>query len=287
MTTDGDIASTQPETTTTTNLAGGFDFNEALSVEYKNNPSITKFGGDVNKLSKSYLELQSMMGQSRVPVPKDDMDAAAWGLYDKAFGVPEDAGNYELTSDYDFDLTGFKDLMKQNHISPAVAQKLLNAHIEEFKRLDEQKAIDFENEKQATIKTLKEEWGMAFEQKRNDAALFLKKMAGSEEDYNHYLSKIGNDAKFIKLLAKMGESTSEGSLGGMSGQVAGYTKTPADARAEFERIKADSNDAYWAGVKNKRNDMNWCKEHGQSYISEAERKQRIDYVNTLMQMMMG
>ena len=38
----------QPETTTTT---GGFNFNEALSMEYKDNPSITKFGGDVNVIS--------------------------------------------------------------------------------------------------------------------------------------------------------------------------------------------------------------------------------------------
>lgn len=282
MTTDVDT-SYQPETTTTT---GGFNFNEALSTEYRDNPSITKFGGDVNKLSKSYLELQSLMGQSKVAVPKDDMDLTAWSMYDKAFGIPDDASGYELTSDIEFDMTEFKDLMKKHHIPPKTAQELLNAHLSEFAAFEQQQAEAFEAEKQATLQSLKQEWGQAFEQKRNDAALFLRKMAGNDEDYNHFLSKIGNDAKFIKILAKMGEATSEGSIGGMTGQVASYrVKTPSEARAEFERIQADSSDAYWAGIKNKRNDMAWCKANGQSYVSEAERKERVNYVDSIIKLM--
>lgn len=283
MTTETTTTDFQPETTTTT---GGFDFNEALSAEYKNNPSITKFGGDVNKLSKSYLELQSLMGQSKIAVPKDDMDLTAWGMYDKAFGIPDDASGYELNSAYDMDLTEFKDLMKKHHIPPKTAQELLNVHLGEFQKLEDEKQQAFEAEKQATIETLKQEWGAAFEQKRDEAALFLRKMSGNEEDYNHFLSKIGNDAKFIKILSKMSEMTSEGSIGGMTGQVASYKiKTPAEAKAEFERIQADPNDAFWAGTKNKRNDITWCKEHGQSFVSEAERKERVNYVDSIIELM--
>lgn len=281
--TTGSTTDFQPETTTTT---GGFNFNEALSMEYKDNPSIAKFGGDVNKLSKSYLELQSLMGQSKVAVPKDETDLTAWSVYDKAFGIPEKASEYNLTTEHDLDLTEFKDMMKKHHIPQKTAQELLNMHLGEFAKLEQQQADAFEAEKQATLQTLKQEWGQAFEQKRNDAALFLQKMAGNEEDYNYFLSKIGNDAKFIKILSKMSDATSEGSIGGMTGQVASYKiKTPAEARAEFERIQADSNDAYWSGIRNRRNDMSWCKEHGQSFISEAERKERVNYVNSLMQLM--
>ena len=281
--TTGSTTDFQPETTTTT---GGFNFNEALSMEYKDNPSITKFGGDVNKLSKSYIELQSLMGQNKVAVPKDETDLTAWSMYDKAFGIPEKASEYNLTTEHDLDLTEFKDMMKKHHIPQKTAQELLNMHLSEFAKLEQQQADAFEAEKQATLQTLKQEWGHAFEQKRKDAALFLQKMAGNEEDYNYFLSKIGNDAKFIKILSKMSDATSEGSIGGMTGQVASYKiKTPAEARAEFERIQADSNDAYWSGIRNKRNDISWCKEHGQSFISESERKERVNYVNSLMQLM--
>ena len=132
----------QPETGTTP--SNGYNFSSALSVEYQNNPSITKFGGDVNKLAKSYLSLESLMGQGRVAIPKDENDANAWGLYDKAFGVPEAADGYELNAPEGADLTTFKDLMKQNHISPAVAQKLLDAHLNEFVVLEQSRQQEAE-----------------------------------------------------------------------------------------------------------------------------------------------
>ena len=38
-----------------------------LSEEYRNHPSIQKFN-DANGLAKSYLNLESMMGQEKIPV---------------------------------------------------------------------------------------------------------------------------------------------------------------------------------------------------------------------------
>ena len=116
------------------------------------------------------------------------------------------------------------------------------------------------------------------------AAKYLEKMSGSKEDYEYFLGKIGNDAKFIKLLAQMGNSISEGSLGGMEGQVSGFTKTPSEAKAELDKILNDPSDAYWAGARNRRNDPIWCKQNNQSFVSEAERKARVSYVQSLMAM---
>lgn len=261
-----------------------FDFSSALSAEYKDNPSITKFGGDVNKLSKSYLELQSLMGQGRVAVPKDDADAVAWGLYDKAFGVPDTAEGYQLNAAEGADLAEFKSLMKQNHISPAVAQKLLDAHLHEFEVYEQMKEQQAEVDKSNAEQQLKKEWGLKYSENMSKAAKYLEKMSGSKEDYEYFLGKIGNDAKFIKLLAQMGNSISEGSLGGMEGQVSGFTKTPSEAKAELDKILNDPSDAYWAGARNRRNDPIWCKQNNQSFVSEAERKARVSYVQSLMAM---
>ncbi len=261
-----------------------FDFSSALSAEYKDNPSITKFGGDVNKLSKSYLELQSLMGQGRVAVPKDDADAVAWGLYDKAFGVPDTAEGYQLSAAEGVDLAEFKNLMKQNHISPAVAQKLLDAHVHEFEIYEQMKEQQAEVDKSNAEQQLKKEWGLKYSENMSKAARYLEKMSGNKEDYEYFLGKIGNDAKFIKLLAQMGNSISEGSLGGMEGQVSGFTKTPSEAKAELDKILNDPSDAYWAGARNRRNDPTWCKQNNQSFVSEAERKARVSYVQSLMAM---
>lgn len=273
----------QPDNATTT-TTGGYDLSSALSVEYQNNPSITKFGGDVNKLAKSYLELQGLMGQGRVAIPKDDNDVNAWGLYDKAFGVPDAATGYELTAPDGADLTGFKDLMKQNHISPTVAQKLLDAHLSEFSNYEALKKQEAEVAKNAAETALKQEWGLKYPENMSKANKYLEKMSENQEDYKYFLDKIGNDAKFIKLLARMGDNISEGSLGGMEGQVSGFTKTPSEAKAELDRIMNDPEDAYWAGSLNKRNDPAWCKQNNKSFVSEQERKARVNYVLSLMQM---
>lgn len=281
MTTDPNIG--QPSGSLGSDTTQGFDFSSALSAEYRDNPSITKFGGDVNKLSKSYLELQSLMGQGRVAIPKDDNDGVAWGLYDKAFGVPDNAADYQLTGE-GADLVEFKNLMKQNHISPAVAQKLLDAHLNEFKVYENLKAQQAEQAKQTAEAELKKEWGLKYNENMELARTFLQKMSGNQEEYDYFNSLIGNDAKFIKLLSRMGSQISEGSLGGFEGQVSGFTKTPSEAKAEFQRIMSDPNDAFWAGSKNKRNDPNWCRQNNQSWVSDEERRARVDYVNSLMQM---
>lgn len=281
MTTDPNIG--QPSEGLGSSTSQPFDFSSALSAEYRDNPSITKFGGDVNKLSKSYLELQSLMGQGRVAIPKDENDGVAWGLYDKAFGVPDTAEAYELTGEY-ADLPEFKTLMKQNHIPPATAQKLLDAHLHEFEAYEQLKSQEAEQARQTAANELKKEWGLKYNENIETARNFLQKMAGSREEYDYFNSLIGNDAKFIKLLSRIGSQISEGSLGGFEGQVSGFTKTPAEAKAELDKIMNDPSDAYWAGARNKRNDPNWCRQNNAHFVSESERKARVAYVNSLMQM---
>ena len=271
--------------TTTTTPASSYNFSDALSPEFKNHPSILKFGGDINKLSKSYVELQSLMGQSKVAIPKDENDGVAWGLYDNAFGVPETADKYDLKAPEGVSLDEFKTIMKQNHIPQSVAQKLLDAHLGEFDRYENAIKEQTKAEQAKCEKELKQEWGAAYDEKMDTAARVLEKMSGSKEEHDYFLNKIGNDTRFIRFLARMGESMSEGTLGGLEGQAGGFTKTPSEAKAEFDRIMADPNDAYFAGVKNKRNDMAWCREHNQSYVSEKERQERVAYMQSLMQMM--
>ena len=77
---------------------------------------------------------------------------------------------------------------------------------------------------------------------------------------------------------------SEGSIGGGAGQVGNFTKTPAEAKAELDAIMNDPNDAYWAGARNRRDNAAWCREHGGNFVPEEERRARVAYVTSLMQM---
>lgn len=257
----------------------------SLSEEYRNHPSIQKFT-DPNGLAKSYLSLESMMGQEKIPVPKGADDTNAWGMYRKAFNVPENADGYNIKIEgvEDDKLGSLKELFHKHNISQEAAQELTNAHLDGVKDLfahqDQLRQVAMEN---ATAE-LKKDWGLKYEENLKTARNFLEKMAGNEEDYKYFEGVIGNDAKFIKLLSKMGASISEGSLGGFETQTGGFVKTPAEAKAELDAILNDPNDAYWAGARNKRDNARYCKEHNLSYVSEEERKARIQYVNSLMAM---
>lgn len=268
----------------TPETAGGDEWYDELSDEYRNHPSITKFS-DANGLAKSYLSLESLMGRDKIPVPKGDDDVNAWSLYNKAFNIPNSAEDYKFEFEGDeTQLTGYKQLAHKYHLSNDVAQALLNAHIQDFKDYEERKVQAFNAQSEEATKQLKAEWGLKYDENLKSARTFLEKMSDSKEEYDYYNDKIGNDVHFIKLLSKMGNSISEGSLGGFEGQVGGFTKTPAEAKAELDKIMNDPSDAYWAGSMNRRNDAKYCKEHNLTYVSEEERKARVEYVNSLMQM---
>lgn len=276
-----DVGNTQPQDNGV-NGNGGFEF----APEYRDNPSITKFGGDVNKLAGSYLALQSLMGQGRVVIPKDANDITAWQAYDKALGIPEEADGYNLEAPEGVDMTGFNELMKVNHIPPAAAKNIFDALVNDFTVMQESEEKEAETKMQQAEASLRKEWGLKYKENIDNAANCLRKMCDSEDEYNYYNQKIGNDAKMLKLLAKMGEMTAEGNLGGFDGGARkSFTLTPAEAQAELNAILANPDDAYFAGVgSNRRTDVRWCRENNKSWVSEAERKARVDYVNSLLLM---
>ena len=258
---------------------------DSLNDEYKNHPSIQKFQ-DANGMAKSYLSLETMLGQEKIPVPKNAQDSNAWALYRKAFDVPETADKYDIKIEGvgDDKLQGLKEIFHKHNISQTAAQELTNAHIQDFKEYEEMKARAFNADAEKASAELKKEWGAKYEENLTTARTFLEKMSASKEEYDYFDNKIGNDPKFIKLLAKMGNSISEGNLGGFEGQGGGFSKTPAEAKQELDKILNDPDDAFWAGARNKRNNLKYCKEHNLDFVSEEERKARVQYVNSLMAM---
>ena len=284
--TDEPMTTDTPVTTTDNVEAGGEaqQWYSSLSEEYRNHPSIQKFS-DANGLAKSYLSLESLMGRDKIPVPKGEDDVNAWGIFNKTFNVPDKAEDYKFTVEgQEQDLGQLKQLAHKFHLSNEAAQELLNAHIQDFKDYENAKIQQSNLEQEEATKQLKAEWGLKFDENLKSAKHFLEKMSDSKDDFDYFNSKIGNDVKFIKLLSKMGNSISEGSLGGFEGQVGGFTKTPQEAKVELDKIMSDPTDAYWAGSMNRRNDAKYCREHNLTYVSEEERKARVAYVNSLMQM---
>ncbi len=284
ITTEPMTEPTAPETTPAAapTMAG-------LNAEYLNHPSLQKFGGDVNKLAGSYLGLEKAFSGNKVAVPTDENDATAWGLYDKAFQVPEKADGYALENvPEEADLTAFKQLMKDNHVPAKTAQKLCDAYIAEIMGRVTAEQEKNELDRVDAEQSLKKEWGLKYAQNMAIAADFLKKNYGeSDDDRREALDKYGNDPKFIKMLVTMAGKVSEGNLGGMTGQSTSLALTPAEAKQELNAIYNDINHPYWTGARNHRDNPRWAAERRLAPVTAAEHRAAVARVEELKRMAGG
>lgn len=179
-----------------------------------------------------------------------------------------------LTAPENMDLTEFTSLMTEHQISESVAQKLLDAHLSEFNKFEQELERQADKDRQETEASLKKEWGADFDTRLSGADACLKRLSG--DDYDHFIDRYGNDACFIRFLDKLSSSLSEGSLETTEGM---NKISPAE---ELSKILADPNDVFWAGAKNYRNNLKWCEEHNQPFVTEQERLDRVKYVQGLI-----
>lgn len=260
-----------------------FNFTQALAPEFRDNPSLSKFGGDVNKLVKSNLELESYLGGERIPVPKDEKDETAWGFYRKAFGVPDKPEGYELPPVDGYDATELRQFARSLNLNNKQAAALQERYLGEMRRMTAEHTQKLEADKLEAVNSLKKEWGVKFEENIANARNAIKKLAG-DEGFARLEQKYGNDPDFIKAFSKAGELLSESSLGGFEGQVNGFAKTPSEAQAELQKIMDDPNNPYWTGVKNYRNNPTWAREHNVTYVSEQDRLAAVERYKKLVEM---
>ena len=240
----------------------------SLEGDFKDHPSIQKFD-NVNGLAKSYLSLEKMMGQDKIVMPKDETDTEGWNSLYGRLGVPETAEGYGLVqpenvpeglSDAQMDTKAFADVAKKYNLTPAQAKGMQSEYTDMITGIYNEgeagKATAMENAKAE----LTNEWGLAYSEKINLAKGVLTKFAGDKAEFDYIDAKIGNDPKAVKMLAKIGEQFSEGSLGDFKPS-GSFTKTPAEAQKEYNAIMDDTSDPFWKGDQT-----------------------RVDYVMSLMKM---
>ena len=252
---------------------------DSLPEDLRNNPTVQKYKTPEDQV-KGHLELQKMMGNDKVALPKDENDTAAIAAFNRAIGVPDVAKGYDLPvpdaipgmEGMQFGSDEFKGIAHKHKLTPTQAAGLQGdyvAMLADIKATSEQGYIDAVNEAKAS---LTKEWGLAYETKVKLAQSVMNKFAGNKENFEYINAKIGADPIALKFLATVGEQFGEGSLGDMGVHSTSFTKTPVEAKREYDGIMADKNDDYWTGVRNK------------NTIPEAQRRERVAYVESLLRM---
>jgi len=252
---------------------------DSLPEDYKANPSIQKFKKPED-MAKSYLELSGLLGNEKIALPKDADDVVAIAHLNKALGVPETADKYELSQTeapagmeaMSFGDEGFKELAFKHKLTPSQAEGMKNDYVEILGTIHEGQIKAYTEAVEASKSELNKEWGLAYPAKVKLAQDVMNKFAGSKEAFDSINAKLGTDPVALKMLAKIGEQFSEGSLGDLGDPTTGFTKTPAEAKREYDTIMSDPNDVYWSGVRN------------QNRVSETIRKERVSHVESLLKM---
>jgi len=252
---------------------------DGLPQDMKDNPNIQKFK-DVDGMAKSYLELSSLLGHEKVPIPKDENDLAAIAHLDKVRGVPDDVKGYELEAPtpppgmegMEFGMDRFKELAHKHKLTPTQAKGIMDDYtgmLAEIHKGSQDAYVDSVN---IAKNELNKEWGLTYATKVKLAQDVMNKFAGSKEAFEHINAKLGADPVALKFLATVGSNFKEGSLGNLGEPATSFTKTPTEAKREYDGIMNDPNDIYWSGVRNNQ------------VVSESVRKERITHVESLLRM---
>lgn len=272
---DGD---TGAGTATATAWLEGFS-----NPDLKNNASLKRYDSP-EKLAEAYLNLEKTLGTEKIPWPKDEKDEAGWQrVYDK-LGIPKDEKGYEVDDikmpdalkGMAFDKASFIKIAHEFKLTPAQAKGLWGKYGETILGAHQKALADFTGKVEGARAALMQEWGDKFETNKALAQKVMNMFSGDKDTAEFIASQIGSNPLGMKFFAKIGEHFAEHSVGDFGPSGGGFTKSPAEARAEIEKIQSDPYHPYW-GNKDKA---------GQP-IPQALHKKAVEQFEALMQMSMA
>ena len=225
------------------------NWRDTLPDDIKSEPSLTAFK-DFEGLLRGYLGAKKMVGADKIAVPGKHASEDDWREVYTKLGLPQDIKEYNLEAPKDVKLndtfmSDFKALAHKNGVLPKQAQALLGFYAEKSKTAsaDFQKSVKLAQEK--SLGALKQEWGEAYSKKLGQAEFALRKFADPDTIKFIEQTGLGNDAKIIKLFAKVAESFGEDTIHTEGGDGSDGAMTPEQATKEVNKVMGDPNHPYW------------------------------------------
>lgn len=187
---------------------------DTLPDDLKSNTSLSKFE-TTEGLAKSYINLETMLGKDKVPVPKDG-DTEGWERYYKAGGRPEKPEEYGFAKpeklpeglDYAPDLDAriaqsFHKAGLNKSQAAAVRNELIAIMAEGHEAQSSQSQIALSDGEAK----LKAQWGRAYDQNMQIAKSELKKRGSAEFVAFLESSGLGNHPEMASLLYNIAKDT--------------------------------------------------------------------------------
>lgn len=239
------ITDTQDQTSSTSS-----NWTSSLPEDIRDNPVFSKYKNSEEAL-RGFLAVQPLIGADKIILPSKDAKPEEWHerVFDR-LGRPKDPKEYPIPTDLQIPedlpiddklIENFRLEAHKLGILPQQFQGIYKWFMNEnISRYNDHNALSTKTRDDAETK-LRTEWGAAYGQNLALARKVLDSFG--DKDLGGWLTKHGlnNDPSFVKMMAKVGQSMSEGQL---VGKPRGLTKTPEEAKEEINRIKSDEKSSY-------------------------------------------
>lgn len=220
---------------------------EALPEDLRANPSLAQFN-DMADLAKSYIHTKSQVGKKGTVLPNEKDTPEVWDNFYKTLGRP-DLDKYEIQAKKEAgiaedDVKAFKEAAHKAGLLPKQAQMILDWNTELSVQKNQLVQAATKQRQEQGVVELKKEWGAGWDKNVSAARMAVREIGG--ESFQKFLTETGlaNDPTMIKAMANFGakifgEDKIVGNGAGKFGQ------TPAEIRAEINRITGDLKGPYW------------------------------------------
>jgi len=234
-------------------VAPVFSWKSNLPPDYINSPTMQKFSDDKDglvKATESHLNLEKLLGHTKVPLPKDDNDAAGIAIFNKALGVPTTADGYQLKDatipdgikNITFDKKAFAETMLKRGVPPRYAGKLWDDYVEMSLTSYNKYVTENENHLAEMTNGLRSEWGDAYDTNVELGQMVINKFSDNDEMNDFITASMLKDPRGVKFLARIGGQFAENKIGDFKYQR--FALSPDQAKEELDKIRNDPNHPY-------------------------------------------
>ena len=226
--------------------AAPIGFLDSLPEELRHEPSLKNFT-DSAGLAKSYVHAQRMVGADKIALPGSGSNDDDWMPIFQKLGAPNNADGYQLQN-VELDettLQSFKEMAAATGMLPKHAQATAEFMQSQSAAGNEAKQANMDAVSQQYDNELRQEFGMAYEEKHDRAAAAGKAMGIDPSIFDDIRLDnglpLGDHPFIIKLFAGLADQLGEDTLEGATTEM---VMTPEEAGRKVAELTAPGT-PYW------------------------------------------
>ena len=223
------------------------NWKDSLPEDLKNEKALESIQ-DIPGLAKSFIHAQKMVGTDKISIPNKHATDDDWNDVYSKLGRPSKPEDYEIqinsNSSVDTDaLNGFKEAAHKYGLLPKQAEGIINFYDDMTQNYMRDLDAKAEQGRMHAEKSLKEEWGPAYDSKVKSVGGVVTKYLN--DDFAHMTlsdgTKVGDHPDFIRAFANIASDLGEDKLVTSTGP---QYMTPKEIDKQLRELQAEGS-AYW------------------------------------------